>query len=72
MRGVTFAIFDISKDQHAEERPRTLREQRWEVTINKYTMAQQENNIPVREFSILEQVAYPRAAQICPTFCQPA
>lgn len=54
--GVTIAIFDISEDQHAKERPSTLREQRWKVTINKYTMAQQENSIPVREFNILEPV----------------
>lgn len=51
---VTFAIFAISEDQHAKEKLSTLREQKWEVTINKYTMALQENSIPVREFNILE------------------
>lgn len=54
--GVTVVIFDISEDQHGKERPSTARKQRWEVIINKYTTAQRENSIPVREFNILEPV----------------
>lgn len=34
--GASMAVFDISEHQHEKERPNTKREQRWEVTINKY------------------------------------